>query len=155
MKKSIISLLLVLLLCSCPFLMQDKTDDIQWEDEQGNSIYYKWDIFGDASVNYKNSKGDVIKLRNYAYSDSHERMNIFVSQNSRNVCLLVYKTTDSKYKTGSALHIIELKEDKTCVVKETVVDNVLLSDKLMISDEQVTYYDKDGNCYYYNFSISD
>lgn len=151
MKRFISLILFVLLLSSCSFSTQHKGSEIQWEDGRGNSIYFKWDIFGDAAVNYKNTKWDVIKLRNYAYSDSLERMNIYVSQNSRDVCLLVYKTTNLKYRIGSVLHIIELSEDKICIEKETVIDNIYLSDELIISDEQVTYYDKDGNCYYYEF----
>lgn len=153
MKKFNLLITFVLLLSSCSYSTQHKGNEIQWKDSQGNSIYFKWDIFGDAAVNYKNTNGDVIKLRNYAYSDSLERMNVYVSQNSRYVCLLVYKTTDSKYKTGSVLHIIELSEDKTCIIKETVIDRIYLSNELMISDELVTYYDIDGNCYYYNFDI--
>jgi len=151
MKRFIPLILFILLFSSCSFSTQHKGNEIQWEDNQGNSIYFKWDIFGDAAVYYKNVNDSVIKLRNYAYSDSLERMNIYVSQNSRYVCLLVYKTTNSKYKTGSVLHIIELLEDKTCIAKETVIDNICLSDELTISDELVTYYDNDGNCYYYNF----
>lgn len=153
-KKFISSILFVLLLSSCSFSPQHKGNETYWEDGEGNSIYFKWDLFGDAAVNYKNANSRVIKLRDYAYSDSQERMNIYVSQNSRNVCLLVYKTNNSKYKTGSVLHIFELSDNKDCIVKETVIDSIRLRDELLISDELVTYYDSDGNCYFHNFEDS-
>lgn len=151
MKKVLLSVLFVLFLTSCTFFSKHPNIDVQWEDNQGNVIYYNWDIFGDAAVEYKNAAGKITKLRNYAYSDSFERMNIYVSENSRNVCLLVYKTTNSKYKTGSVLHIIELSESKDCILNETIIDDINLSNTLTMTDSLVTYYDINGNCYYYAF----
>lgn len=121
MKRFFVVLLFVSLLCSCSNLISHKENEIQWEDNLGNSIYFSWDIFGDAAVNYKNADGNVTLLRNYAYSDSHERMNIYISPNSKNVCLLVYETTDKKYKTGSVLNIIQMSEKKDCIEKQNII----------------------------------
>lgn len=152
MKRILSALVIVFLLNSCSFVLQHKGEDIQWEDNQGNSIYFNWDIFGDAVIKYKNADGVVTKLRNYAYADSLERMNIYVSQNSRYVCLLVYQTTNSKYKTGSVLHIIQLSEAKDFIEKETIIDDIYLDKELKLSDTQVTYYDINGISY--NFELT-
>lgn len=78
-------------------------------------------------------------------------MIIFVSPNSKNVCLLVYETTNKKYKTGSVLNIIQMSEKKDCIEKQNIIDNVQLSRNLELTDNSVTYFDIDGNSYNLNF----
>lgn len=55
MKRFFVVLLFVSLLCSCSNLISHKGNEIQWEDNLGNSIYFSWDIFGDAAVNQGDS----------------------------------------------------------------------------------------------------
>jgi hypothetical protein len=152
MRIKIVGLISLIALClvSCSNCF---TTETKWSDQAGNSIVYDWGL-GDATVLYKSGNGQELTLCNYAYADSNERMNLYVSPNSTKIALLYSQSTNaSVFPLGCGLRVYSLANtsNELTILKQDLIADVQLSDSLTITDEAIEYTDTAGKTYSYTF----